>query len=163
MVDSLARFSKTLVREVMTPRPDIESIGADASIAELRGLMRESKYSRIPVYREKPDEIMGIVTVRDVVEYEGDETQPVESIARSVFLVPETKKIAELLKELQNEHVTFAVVLDEYGEPQASCRSRTSSRSWWARSRTSTTSRPSRSSSRTTARCSSRGVPVSIC
>ena len=114
-VDSLARFSKTLVREVMTPRPDIESIGADASIADLRGLMRESKYSRIPVYREKLDEITGVVTVRDVVEYEGDETRHVESIARSVFLVPETKKIAELLKELQTEHMTFAVVLDEYG------------------------------------------------
>ena len=115
VVDSLTRFSKTLVREVMTPRPDIESIGSDASIAELRELMRESKYSRIPVYREKLDEIMGVVTVRDVVEYEGDENQPVESISRSVFLVPETKKIAELLKELQAEHVTFAVVLDEYG------------------------------------------------
>ena len=67
------------------------------------------------LYHEKLDDIMGVVTVRDLVEYDGDQTRQVESIARPVFLVPETKKIAELLKELQAEHVTFAVVLDEYG------------------------------------------------
>ena len=113
--ESLARFSETHVREVMTPRPDIVAITASARVAELRRLMRESKYSRIPVFGENLDDIVGVVSVRDLVEFEGEDSEPLQSLMRPPFLVPETRKIAELLKDLQAQRTTFAIVIDEYG------------------------------------------------
>jgi magnesium and cobalt exporter, CNNM family len=115
LVSSLARFSQTQVREVMTPRPDIVAIQASASVAELRSVMRETKYSRVPVFGENLDDIVGVVEVRDLLDYEGEPQGPVQPLARQVFLAPETKRIAELLRELQAQRTTFAVVIDEYG------------------------------------------------
>jgi len=115
LADSLARFSETQVREIMTPRPDAVALVADASVGELRQLMRDTKYSRIPVYGKDLDDIVGVVEVRDVVAYDGDLAAPVRPLARPVHLVPETKRIAELLRELQSQRTTFAVVIDEYG------------------------------------------------
>ena len=116
--------------------------------------MRETKYSRMPVFGENLDDIVGVVTVRDLVEHEGADGDPLRPLVRPAFLVPETKKIAELLKEFQARRTTFAVVIDEYGGTAGpGDRWRTSSRSWWARSRTSTTWRPSRSRWRPTAAC----------
>jgi CBS domain containing-hemolysin-like protein len=115
LVDSLERFSSTPVRDVMTPRPDIIAIAAEASVKELRRVMRETKYSRIPVYGENLDDIVGVVEVRDLLDFEGDEADSTRPLARSVFLAPETKRIAELLKEMQAQRTTFAVVIDEYG------------------------------------------------
>jgi len=115
LVDSLARFSQTQVRDVMTPRPDIVAVAASGTVAELRGLMRETKYSRIPVFGENLDDILGVIEVRDLLDYEGDATAPLGPLARPVYLVPETKKISELLKELQAQRTTFAVAIDEYG------------------------------------------------
>ena len=115
LVDSLERFSQTQAREVMTPRPDVEAIAGDEPVAELRKVLRESKYSRVPVFGENLDDIVGIVTVRDLLEFDGADDTPVRQLARPIFLVPETKLIAELLKELQARQITFAVVIDEYG------------------------------------------------
>jgi CBS domain containing-hemolysin-like protein len=115
LVDALDRFSGTSVREVMTPRPDVVSIAASASVADLRRLMRESKYSRIPVYGENLDDIQGFVEVRDLLDFDGDPETRVASLARPVHLVPETKRIPELLREMQAQRITFAVVIDEYG------------------------------------------------
>ena len=115
LVGALAKFAETQVREVMTPRPDIVAIQATASVAELRKVMRETKYSRIPVFGENLDDIVGVVEVRDLIDYDGDPQEPVQPLAKQVFLVPETKKIAELLRELQAQRTTFAVVIDEYG------------------------------------------------
>jgi CBS domain containing-hemolysin-like protein len=115
LVESLARFTETLVRDVMTPRPDIVAVAASASLEELRRTMRETKYSRLPVYGDNLDDIVGVVEVRDVLDYEGPDDVPVRGLARPVYLVPETKKIADLLRELQSQRTTFAVVIDEYG------------------------------------------------
>jgi CBS domain containing-hemolysin-like protein len=115
LVSALAKFSETQVREVMTPRPDIVAIQSTASVSELRNLMRETKYSRIPVFGENLDDIVGVVEVRDLIDYDGDPHEPVQPLSKQVFLVPETKKIAELLRELQAQRTTFAVVIDEYG------------------------------------------------
>jgi putative hemolysin len=115
LVASLVKFAETQVREVMTPRPDIVAIPASATVAELRRLMRETKYSRIPVFGENLDDILGVVEVRDLIDYDGDLQEPVQPLVKQVFLVPETKKIAELLRELQAQRTTFAVVIDEYG------------------------------------------------
>jgi CBS domain containing-hemolysin-like protein len=115
LAESLARFTETLVRDVMTPRPDIVAVAASASLAELRQTMRETKYSRLPVFGDNLDDIVGVVEVRDVLDHEGPAEVSVRSLARPVYLVPETKKIAELLRELQSQRTTFAVVIDEYG------------------------------------------------
>jgi CBS domain containing-hemolysin-like protein len=115
LVDALGRFSETLVRGVMTPRPDIVAIAASASVAELRRLMRENKYSRVPVYGEDLNDILGMVEVRDLLDYDGAEDAPIAGLVRQAHLVPDTKRIPELLREMQSRHITFAVVIDEYG------------------------------------------------
>ena len=111
----MARFAETLVRDVMTPRPDIVAVAASATVDELRRILRETKYSRVPVYGDNLDDIVGVASVRDLVEFDGDGTDFVGPIARPAFVVPETKKIADLLKEFQASRSTFAVVIDEYG------------------------------------------------
>lgn len=115
LVQNLAQFSETLVRQVMTPRPDIVAIAAGQTVAELRRIMRETKYSRIPVYGENVDDILGVVEVRDLMDFDGDPGEPLRSLVRPVHLVPATKRVADLLRELQARRTTFAVVIDEYG------------------------------------------------
>jgi CBS domain containing-hemolysin-like protein len=115
LVDALDRFSETLVREVMTPRPDIVAIAATATVADLRRLMRESKYSRIPVFGANLDDVQGVVEVRDLLAFDGAPETNVAALARPAHLVPETKRIPDLLREMQARHITFAVVIDEYG------------------------------------------------
>ena len=115
LADALDRFSQTLVREVMTPRPDVAAIGAASPVSALRRLMTESKYSRIAVYGKDLDDIQGVVDVRDLLAFQGDPESPVAPLARPAHLVPETKRISELLREMQAMHVTVAVVIDEYG------------------------------------------------
>ena len=112
---NLEQFAETLVRQIMTPRPDIVAVAANASVADLRGVMRETKYSRIPVYGENIDDILGVVEIRDLVDFDGDWSLPLRPLVRPAHLVPATKRIAELLKELQAQRTTFAVVIDEYG------------------------------------------------
>lgn len=114
-VDSLARFAETFARDVMTPRPDVVAIAADQSIGELRRMMRETKYSRIAVFGENLDDIVGVAEVRDLIDFDGPAEAPLRPLVRGVHVVPETKRIAELLREMQAKRVTFAVVVDEYG------------------------------------------------
>jgi putative hemolysin len=115
LVDALDRFSSTIAREVMTPRPDIVAIPAAAPIAALRRLMSETKYSRVPVFGKDLDDIQGVVEVRDLLDFQGDPESPASVLVRPVHLVPETKRIPELLREMQGRRITFAVVIDEYG------------------------------------------------
>jgi CBS domain containing-hemolysin-like protein len=115
IVDAMGRFSQTVVREVMTPRPDVVAIGKDEPVSALRRVLSESKFSRLPVFGKDLDDIQGVVEVRHLVEYQGDAEAPCGALARPVHLVPETKKIAELLREMQGRRITFAVVIDEYG------------------------------------------------
>jgi len=115
LVEAVVRFAETLVRDVMTPRPDVVAVAASATVEELRRVFRETKYSRVPVYGDNLDDIVGVASVRDLVEHDGEGTDPVGPLARPVFVVPATKKIADLLKEFQAGRSNFAVVIDEYG------------------------------------------------
>jgi CBS domain containing-hemolysin-like protein len=115
LVDALDRFSETVTREIMTPRPDIVAIAGAAPVSALRRLMGDTKYSRIPVYGKDLDDVLGVVEVRDLLDFQGDADSPVGPLARPAHIVPETKRIPELLREMQGRRVTFAVVVDEYG------------------------------------------------
>lgn len=120
LLQSIVEFADTLVREVMTPRPDIVAISGDATIEELRALFREQEYSRIPVYQENLDNILGIVFVKDLLLLPGTEGQPdgepgLHRLLRPATFVPETKRVAELLKEFQRKQTQLAIVVDEYG------------------------------------------------
>jgi CBS domain containing-hemolysin-like protein len=115
LVDALDRFSDTATREVMTPRPDVVAIAGAAPVSALRRLMSETKYSRVPVYGKDLDDIQGVVEVRDLLDFQGDLDSPVAGLVRPAHLVPETKRIPALLREMQGRRFTFAVVIDEYG------------------------------------------------
>ena len=117
LIHSIIEFGDTRVSEVMTPRPDIVAVPETATIKEARDIMVESKYSRLPVYRDQIDNVEGIIYVRDLLLCwaEGREDENIRSLVRSVYFVPETKAVADLLEEMQKAHVQLAMVIDEYG------------------------------------------------
>jgi CBS domain containing-hemolysin-like protein len=115
LLQSIVDFTETIVREVMTPRPDIIAIRQDATLAELRTLFREEQYSRIPVFRESLDNIAGIVFVKDLVALPADAEPPMTTLMRGAYFVPESKRVSELLKEMQRRQAQMAIVVDEYG------------------------------------------------
>jgi CBS domain containing-hemolysin-like protein len=115
LLQSIVDFTETVVREVMTPRPDIVAISADASLNELRSLFREEQYSRIPVFRKDLDDIIGIVFVKDLVALPPAAEPPMTTLMRSAYMVPESKRVSELLKEMQRRQAQTAIVVDEYG------------------------------------------------
>jgi putative hemolysin len=117
LLQSIVDFGDTLVREVMTPRPDIIAIPADATLDELRELFREQEYSRLPVYEENLDNILGIVFVKDLIHLAAVEggARPITTLVRPAMVVPETKRVPDLLKEFQRRQQQIAIVVDEYG------------------------------------------------
>jgi putative hemolysin len=115
LLQSIVDFTETVVKEVMTPRPDIVAIRADASLQDLRTLFREEQYSRMPVYRENLDNIVGVVYVKDLVALPPGAEPPLTTMMRSAYFVPESKRVSELLKEMQRRQVQMAIVVDEYG------------------------------------------------
>jgi putative hemolysin len=115
LLQSIVDFTETVVREVMTPRPDIVAIRSDAGLLELRALFREEQYSRIPVYRDNLDNVIGIVYVKDLVALPPGAEPPLTTLMRAPYLVPESKGASELLKEMQIRQMQMAIVVDEYG------------------------------------------------
>ena len=114
---SLVGFQERLVREVMTPRPDIVGIRHDATLGELRARLRESEYSRLLVFRESLDDVVGFAHMKDVfLKGVGqDDAGSFEALVRPAHVVPETKRAPELLKEFQRSQTQAALVVDEYG------------------------------------------------
>jgi len=116
LLQSIVDFGDTLVREVMTPRPDIVAIEESATIGGLRTLFREQEYSRFPVYKESLDTIAGFVFIKDLVLFGGtDDDRSIGSLVRPAVVVPETKRVPELLKQFQRQQTQCAIVVDEYG------------------------------------------------
>src|SRR2546421_3052527 len=117
LIHSILEFGDTRVNEVMTPRPDIVAVPAGANVREARDVMIESKYSRLPVYRDQIDNVEGLIYVRDLLELwaENNEDGSIATLVRPVYFVPETKPVAELLEEMQKAHVQLSMVVDEYG------------------------------------------------
>ena len=116
LLQSIVDFGDRVAREVMTPRIDVMAFDARRPISELARIFSESKYSRIPIYQESIDAITGIVHIKEIFDavLKG-ENKPVAELARPPFFISETKKVSELLREFQAEHLQVAVVVDEYG------------------------------------------------
>lgn len=117
LLQSVVEFSGKVVREVMTPRPEIAVLEMDMCIDDLRNLFRQKRYTRYPVYTKVLDQIEGVVSVRDLTELSPEDQKyaTLRTLLRPVRFVPETKPIRDLLKELQKTTMQLAVVIDEYG------------------------------------------------
>jgi CBS domain containing-hemolysin-like protein len=117
MIHSIFEFGDTVVREVMRPRVDIVAAPAEATVNGAIGLMAEHGHSRLPVFEGTIDHIVGVVYMRDLIPAlrQGRLDLPVSEVRRPAFFVPETKKVDELFKEMQQRKVSMAIVLDEFG------------------------------------------------
>ncbi len=117
LIQSVVAFGDKTVREVMTPRPNIVAIEADKTLEDLRQLVLREQYSRIPVYEGGIDQVIGFVHVRDMFELDQQhlETRKVRELIRPIRLVPETKRVNDLLREMQQDGAHMSIVVDEYG------------------------------------------------
>jgi len=117
LLRSVVEFGDTVVREVMTSRASMVCIRKDATIDNLKDLIIRDKYSRIPVYKDRLDNMEGIVMAKDILEYadEKHKGQPIEPLIRPVAFVPESMPVADLLREFQKVKTKMAIVVDEHG------------------------------------------------
>ena len=117
MIDGIIDFDETRVHEIMIPRTDMIAIEADAKLGEAVSLFIEEGHSRIPVYEESPDNIVGILYVKDTLKNlsEGNLESGVRELLRKPIFVPETIRTAELLENMRREHIHIAIIVDEYG------------------------------------------------
>jgi len=121
LVQSAVEFGDKLAGDIMTPRTEIAAIEISSSLAQLKQLITQTKYSRIPVYREHIENIAGMVYLKDLLDIWDRPDQStgkplsLESLMRPLQFVPETKRVAELLTELQHQASHMAMVVDEYG------------------------------------------------
>ncbi len=117
LVRSAVEFGDKIVREVMTPRPSIFAVAAEATLEEFLRMLEDHVYSRVPVYLGTLDHVTGIVFSHDLLQITDDDAsrRTVASLERPAAFVPETKRVNELLREMQREKQHMRIVIDEYG------------------------------------------------
>lgn len=117
LIKTVIEFKDKTVREVMTPRPNIVAIGEDKTLDELRQLVLNEQFSRIPVFRGTLDNVVGFVHVRDMFEVDNQQRakRKVREIMREIDAVPETKPVHDLLREMQRAGKHMVIVVNEYG------------------------------------------------
>jgi len=118
MIHSIFELGDTVVREIMVPRPDMVTVGADATLDEVLEVIIRAGYSRLPVWHTDRDRIVGVVYAKDVLMWLRDghvAGEPWDDLLRAPYFVPELKRVDDLLRELQAEKVHLAIVVDEYG------------------------------------------------
>jgi putative hemolysin len=117
LIHSIFEFGETTVREVMVPRIDMVCLPHDSGVEEALELIRREGHSRIPMFRERVDNVVGILYAKDLIPFLQQDEAPrtLEQLARLPYFVPEGKKIDELLREFQANHIHMAIVVDEYG------------------------------------------------
>ena len=118
MINNIFEFDDIDVSDIMTHRTNISAVEAEDPLEEVISIAIEEGYSRIPVYDDDPDDIIGIVYIKDLLKFIGNdlpEENTLRSIMRKAYYIPETKRCGELLKEMTTSHVQMAVVVDEYG------------------------------------------------
>jgi gliding motility-associated protein GldE len=118
MIHSIFEFGETTVKEIMIPRIDMVCISIDSKLDSLLSLIKKYLHSRIPLYKEKVDNIIGIIYAKDLLPFvnrKSNQNVNLENLARPAYFVPEQKKIDELLREFQSQRIHMAIVVDEYG------------------------------------------------
>jgi len=117
MITNIFDFPDTVAREIMTPRTDMVCIDANEHIEDVIKSVIESKHSRIPIYEESIDNIIGVITTRDLLEqtHLGNSQMSLKEITKGVIKVPESKPIDDLLTELKRKSLQLAIVIDEFG------------------------------------------------
>jgi CBS domain containing-hemolysin-like protein len=117
LISQVLDFTDAIVREVMVPRPDMVSVSADISSEDALDLILESGKSRIPVYGDDTDDILGVLYARDLLQLWDDHTGPrlAKDLMRDAYFVPETKRVPDLLREMQANQVHMAIAVDEFG------------------------------------------------
>ena len=117
LIHSIFEFGDTVVREVMLPRPDMIAVEASSSVEDAITQAIDAGYSRIPCYEDSTDNIVGLVYLKDLVQHArgGAGEEPVRVAVRDAVFVPEQKRVAELLREMQTDKFHMAIVVDEYG------------------------------------------------
>jgi CBS domain containing-hemolysin-like protein len=117
LIQSVVEFGDKVVREVMTARPNIVATSADATLEQLRQVVIDEQYSRIPVYEDTIDQIIGFIHVRDMFELEEEERgrHTVRELVRPISFVPESKPVSDLMRQMQAETKHMVIVVDEYG------------------------------------------------
>jgi CBS domain containing-hemolysin-like protein len=119
MIHSIFELGDTLVREVTTPRPDMVVIEANYTLQAAAELAVKHGFSRIPVYENEPDNVIGVLYTKDLfrpLRGQDDRVHTLKDLVRPAYFVPETMKVADLLREMQKRHVHMAIVVDEYGD-----------------------------------------------
>lgn len=112
---SIVEFGNTDVKEIMKSRVDVVAIDEEASMQQVKETVLETSYSRIPIYKENFDTIVGVMYIKDLLPYLGEKDFSWQSLIRTPFFVPESKMIDDLLQEFQEKKIHLAVVVDEYG------------------------------------------------
>jgi CBS domain containing-hemolysin-like protein len=117
LIHSIFEFGDTVVREVMVPRPDMVAVEAGATVDEAIRVAIAAGKSRLPSYEETTDNIIGLVFLKDLVTRSGsgEGNEPVRQMLRPSHFVPESKRVAELLRQMQTEKFHMAIVIDEHG------------------------------------------------
>jgi len=121
LIRSIIEFGDTVVREVMVPRPDMVAVEGRDKVSDVLEVAIQAGYSRLPVYDQGIDDIIGIVYTKDLMRAvqhgngDGNGDQAVRELARDARFVPETKRVSELMREMQREKVHMVIVVDEYG------------------------------------------------
>ena len=117
MIHEIFDLGDTVAREVMVPRVDTTMCEDDETVADVLSTMRQTGFSRIPVYHEDPDNVAGIAHIKDLIQpsLDGKGDQPIADFLRDATFVPDTKDILPLLSEMQTSHDQIVVVVDEYG------------------------------------------------
>jgi putative hemolysin len=117
LIEQVVEFGDKRVKDMMTPRPDVVAVAAGSTIEQLRRLMVETKFSRVPVFENTLDDVFGIAYSHDVMEVPERDAgrRTVRELVRPILTVPESKFGSELLREMQTKHQQMAIVIDEYG------------------------------------------------
>ena len=116
MIQGVEDLSKTSVKEVMIPRIDIDFIASDITQEELFASILNSGHSRLPVYTDSIDNVIGVLYVKDIIKCIAEKKEiDLQKIVRKAYFVPETKRIDTLLREFKRRHLHIAIAIDEYG------------------------------------------------
>jgi CBS domain containing-hemolysin-like protein len=116
MMMGVLEMTDKAVREIMVPRVDVVAVEAEKTVAEVIEIIMEHGHSRIPVYEETMDNVVGVVYAKDLLRHQDkDRGVPVKALAREAYFTPESKKVGELLHDMQVRKVHIAIVVDEYG------------------------------------------------